>query len=81
MNYICKNKLKMLDQSTICAISTSPGVGAIAVIRLSGSEAVNITDTVFKSPDREKKLSKQTANTVHFGQIIYQYKVIDEVMM
>lgn len=40
----------MLDQSTICAISTSPGIGAIAVIRLSGSEAIQIADKIFKSP-------------------------------
>lgn len=70
----------MLDQSTICAISTSPGVGAIAVIRLSGSEALNIADKVFQSTNKSKKLINQSPNTIHFGQIISQNEVIDEVI-
>lgn len=71
----------MLDQSTICAISTSPGIGAIAVIRLSGSEAIIITDKVFKSPNKGKTLIEQHANTVHFGQIIFNNDIIDEVVV
>ena len=71
----------MLDQSTICAISTSPGVGAIAVIRLSGSNSVNIADKVFQSPRKDKILADQRANTIHFGQIIYHDSVIDEVVV
>lgn len=71
----------MLDQSTICAISTSPGIGAIAVVRLSGSEAIQIADKVFQSPVKNKKLAGQPANTLHFGQIIYKNIVIDEVIV
>jgi len=71
----------MLDQSTICAISTSPGIGAIAVIRLSGSEAIVIADKIFKSPKEGKTLSTQSANTIHFGQIIQNDEVIDEVVV
>jgi tRNA modification GTPase len=71
----------MLDQSTICAISTSPGSGAIAVIRLSGSEAVSITGKIFRSPNKTKKLEYQPANTLHFGQIIWKDEVIDEVVV
>lgn len=71
----------MLDQSTICAISTSPGIGAIAIIRLSGSEAINIADKIFKSPKKGKTLAEQAANTIHFGQIIYQNEIIDEVVI
>jgi len=40
----------MLDQATICAISTSPGLGAIAIIRLSGNDAITIADKIIKSP-------------------------------
>ena len=69
----------MLDQSTICAISTSPGVGAIAVIRLSGSEAIQIAGKVFQSRNKEKLLTEQPANTLHFGQIAFKNEVIDEV--
>ncbi|MEN8117483.1 MAG: tRNA uridine-5-carboxymethylaminomethyl(34) synthesis GTPase MnmE [Bacteroidota bacterium] len=71
----------MLDQSTICAISTSPGSGAIAVVRLSGSEAISITDRIFISPKHGKILTEQPANTIHFGQLVFDDKVIDEVVI
>ncbi len=71
----------MLDQSTICAISTSPGVGAIAVIRLSGSDSITVADKVFKSPKKDKKLALQKAGTLHFGQIISNEEIIDEVVV
>ena len=71
----------MLDQSTICAISTSPGIGAIAVIRLSGSEAIQIADKIFKSPKKDKLLIEQSANTLHFGQIVFNDEIIDEVVV
>lgn len=70
----------MIDQSTICAISSSPGVGAIAVVRLSGSEAIEIADKVFVSPNREKILTGQPANTLHFGRIVAGNEVVDEVI-
>ncbi len=81
MVYLCEKDLKMLDQSTICAISTSPGVGAIAVIRLSGSEAISVVDKVFKSPKKGKLLANQKANSLHFGQIVNNEEVIDEVVV
>ncbi|GET25092.1 tRNA uridine-5-carboxymethylaminomethyl(34) synthesis GTPase MnmE [Prolixibacter sp. NT017] len=71
----------MIDQSTICAISTPPGVGGIAVIRLSGQKAVAITEEVFISPNQEKKLADQPANTLHFGTIRTGEKIIDEVVV
>lgn len=71
----------MLDQSTICAISTSPGVGAIAVVRLSGSNAIEIADKIFVSKKAGKKLAGQHANTLHFGQISSKAEIIDEVIV
>ncbi len=71
----------MLDQSTICAISTSPGMGALAVIRLSGKDAIAITDKVFRSPKKEKSLRGQEANSLHFGQIAFKNELIDEVVV
>ncbi len=72
----------MIDQSTICAISTSPGTGAIAIIRLSGDNAISITEKIFVSPDNSKKLKDQPANTLHFGKIVSSDKqVIDEVIV
>jgi tRNA modification GTPase len=71
----------MLDQSTICAISTSPGVGAIAIVRLSGEDAISIADKIFKSPKKGKVLVEQKANTIHFGLIVFNNEVIDEVVI
>lgn len=74
-------RINMLDQSTICAISTSPGAGAIAVIRLSGSDAVSIIEKVYRSPKMGKLLSDQDANTLHFGQLVHNNETIDEVVV
>jgi len=62
---------------TICAISTPPGVGAIAIIRLSGLDAINIANTVFHGKD----LLKVTSHTIHFGTIRENDKIIDEVLV
>jgi tRNA modification GTPase len=51
---------------TICAISTAPGVGGIAVIRISGPLALTVADAVW----RGKPITEQAANTVRFGRII-----------
>ncbi len=71
----------MLDQLTICAIATSPGMGAIATIRLSGEKALEIADLVFQSPRSGKKLAHQQPNTLHFGSITDGNELIDEVVV
>ncbi|GAA4445678.1 tRNA uridine-5-carboxymethylaminomethyl(34) synthesis GTPase MnmE [Pontibacter saemangeumensis] len=69
------NKFHHTD--TIVAVATAPGVGAIAVIRLSGPEAISITNTVFKG----KNLLKEASHTIHFGTIRDDEKVLDEVLV
>ncbi|MBK5194940.1 MAG: tRNA uridine-5-carboxymethylaminomethyl(34) synthesis GTPase MnmE, partial [Proteiniphilum sp.] len=64
----------------ICAISTPPGMGAIAVIRLSGEGSAALTDQLFSSPSG-RKLSEAAANTVHFGRILSDGEVLDEVLV
>ena len=71
----------MHDQLTICAIATSPGMGAIATIRLSGEKAIEIADSVFQSPKYGKRLTGQKANTLHFGDIYDNDELIDEVVV
>ena len=71
----------MIKEDTICAISTPPGNGAIAVIRLSGPEAIAITDRMFFSSGSKKKLVAQKPNTIHFGHIIDDKEIIDEVLV
>ncbi len=70
----------MLEKDTICAIATPPGTGAIAVIRLSGTKTLSICDKIFYSPSG-KKISEQAPNTVHFGEIKDENKIIDEVLI
>ncbi|MEK7720720.1 MAG: tRNA uridine-5-carboxymethylaminomethyl(34) synthesis GTPase MnmE [Bacteroidota bacterium] len=71
----------MFEDSTICAISTPAGTGGIAVIRLSGSRAITIVDSVFRSPSPGKKLADQAANTLHFGSIYKENILLDEVVI
>ena len=71
----------MFEDSTICAISTPAGTGGIAVIRLSGSSAITIVDSVFRSPSPGKKLADQAANTLHFGSIYKENFLLDEVVV
>jgi len=70
----------MRDNSTIVAIATPAGLGAIAVIRLSGPAAIAITDKLFHSPSG-KKLANQKAYTIHFGKLENADGVIDEVLV
>ena len=62
---------------TIVALSTPPGVGAIAVIRLSGSNAIIIVDKLFPSKD----LLSQSSHTIHVGFLKEEEKVIDEAVI
>ncbi len=66
------------QDQTIAAIATPPGIGAIGLIRLSGSDAITITDRIFKG----KKLAKQASHTLHFGKIVDpEGRPIDEVVV
>lgn len=64
----------------ICAISTPPGMGAIAVIRLSGKGSIAVADTLFVSPSG-KRLVDAKANSVLFGEIRFNNEVTDEVLV
>lgn len=64
----------------ITAISTAPGVGGIAVIRVSGEGSVSLVDQLFKSPSG-KVLDEQFANTVHFGSVFQDEQLVDDVLV
>lgn len=70
----------MLPQDTIIALATPSGAGAIAVIRISGKDAIDIVTPFFKSI-REKDLSKQKSHTIHLGHIIDGKRTLDEVLI
>ncbi len=69
----------MIYTDTIVAMATPAGAGAIAVLRLSGPQAIDITSSIFTSISG-KELSKQKTHTVHLGQIKEGEHVIDEVL-
>ena len=71
----------MIHQDTIVALATPSGAGAIAVIRLSGKEAIAIAEACFKSVKSEKKLSVQKTHTIHLGHLVDGVKTIDEVLV
>ncbi|MEM9075538.1 MAG: tRNA uridine-5-carboxymethylaminomethyl(34) synthesis GTPase MnmE [Bacteroidota bacterium] len=70
----------MSYQDTIVAMATPPGIGAIAVIRVSGKGAIDLVEPFFESV-RGKKLSEQKSHTIHLGHIKEEEKVFDEVLV
>ena len=62
---------------TICAVATPAGVGAIAVIRVSGSKTFPIVNKIF----RGKNLKNQSSHTIHFGTIRDGEMIVDEVLV
>lgn len=70
----------MISQETIVALATPSGAGAIAVIRLSGKDALVIASKVFQSVSG-KNITLQRTHTVHLGHIIDQGKVYDQVLL
>lgn len=66
---------------TICAISTAPGVGGIAVIRVSGKEAIPLCDRIFHPRKAGKSLTLQPAYSLTYGTIVEKGEAVDDVMM
>ena len=71
---------KLADQATICAISTAPGMGAIAMIRLSGPDTFTIFNQVFKPFKKGAQLETTEAYSMLFGKIFDGPITIDEVV-
>ncbi len=70
----------MMREEVICAISTPPGMGAIAVIRVSGAGSIKLVDKLFRSPSG-RRLVDVKPNTVHFGSIEWEGRLLDEVLV
>lgn len=64
-------------QDTIAAISTAFGKGAISIVRISGQEAIEIANKIFTG----KNLKKVKSHTVHYGHIVDNTQIIDEVLI
>ena len=67
----------MMNVDTICAVATAPGVGAIAVIRVSGPETYAIVQSLFPKKD----LAKQPSHTLVYGVLKDGEELLDEVLL
>lgn len=70
----------MISNDTIVALATPSGAGAIAVIRISGKDAIAIASSVFQSISG-KDITKQRTHTLHLGHIVDDNKVLDQVLL
>ncbi len=62
---------------TIASISTSLGVGAISIVRVSGDDAIEVVSKIFKG----KNLNNVDSHTIHYGHIVDDDEIIDEVLV
>ena len=67
----------MSSDETIVALATAQGIAALAVIRLSGADAITIAQKCFKGKD----LTQQLSHTLHYGSMIDGDKVVDDVVV
>lgn len=71
-----------MESTTICAVSTAPGVGGIAIVRVSGSKAFAICERIFKPAAKGITVTSMPANSVRFGQIVSaDGSMLDEVVL
>jgi tRNA modification GTPase len=71
----------LINPETICALSTPPGMGAIAIVRLSGTEAIAVTSRIFQPREKKIDLQKAASHTIHLGNIGNQSGLLDEVLV
>ena len=70
----------MLNKDTIVALATPSGAGAIAIIRISGEDAIKIGSEIFQSV-KGKDLLKQKTHTLHLGSIVDGSKILDQALV
>ena len=68
------------SNDTIIALATAQGAGAIAVIRLSGENAIDLVDSVFK-PRSKTSITTADSHTLHLGDLFEEGRLLDEVLV
>lgn len=71
----------MMTSDTIAAIATALTNSGIGIIRVSGNEAFDIVDRIFRPKNKRKKLKEEKTYTVHYGHIQDGDEIIDEVLV
>lgn len=69
------------NTDTICALATPPGIGAIAVIRISGMDSFGVVSRIFRSAKANFDLHESASHTLHFGSIYDSAGILDEVLV
>jgi len=70
-----------MKKDNICALATGSGMGAIAIIRVSGPDAIAVCDPLFKSVKEGKRLLDQKSHTIHLGTFMDEGHLVDEVLV
>jgi len=71
----------MLDD-TIVAIATPLGEGGLAIVRLSGPDALKIAERSFQPMGKSsERLTESSTHTIHYGRVMHRNKVVDEVLV
>lgn len=70
-----------MKTDTIAAIATAMGNSGIGIIRVSGEESIKIVDLIYRNKNNRKNLQDFKSNTIHYGFIYDNNKIIDEVMI
>ncbi len=71
----------ILNRDTICAIATPHGMGAIAVIRVSGYDALPVVGQLFMQNGKPFDMGKMVANKAYYGHIVDRDELLDEVLV
>ena len=72
---------RAFDNDTICAISTPHGMGAIALIRVSGNQAFDAVTSVFQRNGKKMPIEDIISHKAFYGHIIYKGEMLDEVLV
>lgn len=70
-----------MKTDTIAAIATAMSPAGIGIVRISGDDALNIIDKIYRSPSNKKVISACPSHTIHYGYICDGEEIIDEVMI
>ncbi len=70
-----------MKTDTIAAIATAVSESGISIIRISGDDAFDIANKIFRSKSKKKDFNEEKSHTVHYGMIVDQEEIIDEILL
>ena len=70
-----------MKSDTITAIATAMSDSRIGIVRISGDEAIQVADKIYRTKSGQRKLTEFESHTIHYGFIVDSEEIIDEVMI